>query len=348
MISTKAERLTAQFYEWEILGRGWLLNDTPVELEPPFTPFLGHFLNNSSIVDDGIHHTLLSKVASFFSEEHSKIDQPPSQEISYQPFAFKDDSPLITLRLVLPANFKSSHQETEQFLTMLSYCLSPMSFEIIGTREAIKIQLVCRENDAHYVKSQLVTLFPKISVIESLTDYEDLFKNDKPLATIDFGLSEEFMRPLSMTKGSLDTLTGIFSIAEDLDQDESVVVQVLFNGPINQWGPSVIRSVSNAKGDVFFGDAPEMLPMAKEKVNHHFFAATIRVLSQASPLDESFALSKKLIFALTANSQSQGNKLRGLGDSNYSIEQRVADIVFRQSHRVGMLLNSKELANFVH
>lgn len=38
-----SEYLTFQFYAWEKRGRGWNLFDQPVELEPEFVPFFGHF-----------------------------------------------------------------------------------------------------------------------------------------------------------------------------------------------------------------------------------------------------------------------------------------------------------------
>ena len=42
---TREERLTAQFYDWERRGRGWQLWSYPVELEPPFRPFFGHYVD---------------------------------------------------------------------------------------------------------------------------------------------------------------------------------------------------------------------------------------------------------------------------------------------------------------
>ncbi len=130
---------------------------------------------------------------------------------------------------------------------MLSYCTRPISFEIIGTQTEINIQFVCRETDVLYIKSQLVTFLKDVSILEVAIDRHPLIAEEKPLATVDFGLQEEFIRPLSQGESSIDSFTGMFSILEHLRKDEQVVFQVLFNGVMNHWTSSIIRSVSNIK-----------------------------------------------------------------------------------------------------
>lgn len=349
MISAKTEALTKQFYHWEILGRGWLSADEPIDLEPPFTPFFGHFINQEPIADDGIRHTLLSSIASAFKKkpQPKRIEQAP--EPSYDLFPYTDSSSLITIQFRISKGIKISASESEQLLIMLSYCTRPISFEIIGTQKEIVIQIVCREEDSLYIRSQLATFLKGVSFSEMQTDEYPLILEDIPFATVDFGLKEEFMRPIGPGKGTgVDPFTGVFSILEHLPEGEQAVFQVLFNGVVNHWQSSIIKSVSDAKGGAFFEDAPEMLPLAKEKVTSMLFAATIRLLVQAPTLDKSFGLLQKLTFALVTNSQSQNNALLPLSDNEYSVQQRINDIVFRESHRAGMLLNTKELVTFIH
>ena len=45
------EQLTEQFRQWELRGRGWQVFTEPVEPEPPFVPFHGHFLPATRPVD---------------------------------------------------------------------------------------------------------------------------------------------------------------------------------------------------------------------------------------------------------------------------------------------------------
>ena len=57
-----AESLTGQFYEWERRGRGWLIWDRPVDLEPPFEPFILHAPFTPRALDDGRKPTLMSRL----------------------------------------------------------------------------------------------------------------------------------------------------------------------------------------------------------------------------------------------------------------------------------------------
>jgi len=349
MIQPLAERLIAQFYEWEILGRGWLLGKEPVELEPPFTPFFGHFSSIPQVKDDGIRHTVLSRVASLFNKKPDIVETVPAIDINYEPYRFTDDNAISTLRLIIPKKFTITQYETEQFLTMLSYCTSPISFEIIATYEKIIVQFSCRETYLDYLRSQLKTYFSEVAIVEELQHIRDYLEQNASIATVDFGLKEEFMRPLALGRQThLDSLAGLFSILEHLGEDEQVIVQVLFNGVVNQWAPSMLQSVTNRKQEAFFVDAPEMLPMTKEKISSPLFAVTLRTLTQADQLDDAFSLLHKLSFAITTASRSPGNSLVPLSDERYTFAQRLQDICWSESHRLGMLLNVKELATFVH
>src|SRR6266571_3361013 len=60
---TPAERLTRQFYEWEARGRGWQVWPYGVDLEPPFRPFIYHYVPQGPPVDDGRRPTLLGSLA---------------------------------------------------------------------------------------------------------------------------------------------------------------------------------------------------------------------------------------------------------------------------------------------
>ncbi|MES1225386.1 MAG: hypothetical protein ABUT20_58435, partial [Bacteroidota bacterium] len=265
MISPLKEQLTAQFYAWELLGRGWLRSSDTIELEPPFTPFFGHYVDTSYIEDDGIRPTLLSNISSIFSHKQKDAPTQGPCKVSYAPYLFDDVTPLQTLQLIIPKQFKSTTDQTEGFLTMLSYCTAPLSYEIIATSTYIRLQFRCRETDAAYIKSQILTFFPGIAVRESIVP--EPFNEQVAIAVVDYGLQEEFMRPL--TKGSsgyVDLFTAVFSILEHLQKEERVIIQVLCNGVLNHWESSIMASVVDSKGSPFFEDAPEMLPMAKEKV----------------------------------------------------------------------------------
>lgn len=348
--SVRQQELTAQFYAWEILGRGWLHADHLVELEPPFTPFFGHFLRAPVLPDDGVRPTLLSSIAGVFKQYKQQVVQEEQlPEISYAPFPYSDESELISFAVLFPSLYKTSAAETTQFLSMLSYVQRPVSFEIHAGEERITMIIVCREDDAAYIEAQLHSSFHGVGFKREPVDILKILQTESAYATVDFGLKEEFMRPLNLYRSmEPDSFLGMLSLCQYIQKGERIVLQVLFNGVMNAWQKSIIRSVSDREGNAFFADAPEMLPLAKEKVQQPLFACTIRAVVFAPELDDAFSLLHKIAFAITRQSQSGGNCVIPLSNEGYDLEQRMTDIAGRTSHRLGMLLNISELAQFVH
>jgi hypothetical protein len=340
--------LTKQFYEFDKLGRGCLLHEKPVTLEPPFTPFVGHFIDQSQLYDDGIEHTLLSKTISLFTKRKKSTNQLVAPEISFTPYPFTTTSKLFIFKLIIPKELHFTAAVTTEFLSMLTYCTSPVSFEIVANHKNIVIQITCREQYVSFLKAQVQSRFPGISLAEISDTASELLLPDSEIVAVDFGMKEEFMRPLHEVKGNDgDTFTSLFSILDNLAAMEQAVFQILFTGVKHPWEQSILRSVSI--GDKpFFENAPEMLPMAREKVSTPLFATAIRLMAQARHVKNATQLLEKLSFALGHTSRSAGNMLIPLSEQNYTIEQRADDILLRQSRRTGMLLNARELATFVH
>lgn len=344
-----SEQLTTQFYQWEILGRGWIRCDNPVELEAPFTLFFGHFPWNAERVqyqDDGLKHTVFSKILSLFSAPLRDEEKTFSTEISYDPYVLQDDEDVVIWQMVLSKEAKCTPVQTEQFLSMLSFVTRPISFEIVGTAERIVLQLMCRALDRAYIEAQVHTYFPGVNLIEVVDNFEPI-DDYAAYATVDFGLEQEFTRPLQ-NHHALDPFTSLFTILDHLAEGEKVLFQVLFNGVVNHWENSILRAVSDGSGKSFFTNAPEMLPLGKEKVSKPLLAATVRCLVFAQKLDVAFSVLHKACFAIQKTYTSSSNSLAPLSDKDYTVEQRFADILLRQSHRLGMLLNTEELASLVH
>lgn len=352
MPSTLSQQLTNQFYEWEKLGRGWTLFETPVDLEPDFVPFSTHTTLPTRFTDTG-KKTVISFLTDFFGIPTATKPQTES-EPAYEPpavggYTYDRVTSLKTYCVSLPKDFKVNVDESAQLLTMLSYCKHIVSFEIIATAESITVQFVCSEFDAAQVSSQIKAFFPKSIVDERDDTLFDLILKSKFASVRDFGLKEEFMRPLPMPKSfTLDPFVGLFGIFENLHDGELGMIQILFSGAINPWAPSIIRSVTGQKGESFFENAPEMPKLALEKTSSPLFAVTIRVLAGGDTAANADLIFKKVANALLQNSISDSNSLIPLLDKEYDFDTSVEDIALRQSHRVGMLLSCNELVNFVH
>jgi hypothetical protein len=341
--------LTEQFYAWERHGRGWQSMPFTVQLEPPFTPFYTHYVPEP-IIDDGYRPTILSRAASFF-----KAPPPPSEitnaEERPKAYEYFDDSELCVYAVTFPQHFKQSAERIEQVVQMLSYRAALSSFEIIGTAENITIQWTCREPEALFLRTQLIAFFPDCFVIETFEDaIEQVLDNAGCLITIDYGLESEFMCPLSMpSQLESDPFTGLFGILERLHANQYVVLQVLFTGVQNGWGESITRAVTDNTGKTsFFFDAPEMPALAKAKVSKPLFGVCIRAAAGCEKQHSCIELIEHVSTALHYMSGSTTNTLIPLFDDNYLVKDRLSDILLRESHRVGMLLNSRELINFVH
>src|SRR5665213_1019500 len=105
---TAQEQLTRQFYEWEKCGRGWQLWEKPIELEPAFQPFFGHFARYapSSIADDGRKPRFLQSLADRFKGFVNGDDFPagPPEPIEEpEPDRFEDTISLIEIHISLPS-----------------------------------------------------------------------------------------------------------------------------------------------------------------------------------------------------------------------------------------------------
>ncbi|OJW82376.1 MAG: hypothetical protein BGO69_17485 [Bacteroidetes bacterium 46-16] len=343
-----SERLTAQFYDWELRGRGWLAYELAVDLEPPFHPFFGHSVPSIPVADDGKRPTILGRIVNAILPK----EPPPAQEAEpepIQPYLFECDERIQVFSLVVPKGYKVGIEETEQLLLMLSNCQYPLSFEIIGGHTSISLQFVCRTSDVAYLQSQVKAFFPGC-IIAEMPDHIDHILQTGTVGYIqDYGMRDEFMRPLAMTDSlKIDPFTGLFAALENLRENEYAVIQVLFKGTLNPWAESIMRSVLDSDGKSFFYNAPEMVQLAKEKIASPLHAVVLRTFVSSKTERETFTLSRAVESALVRVFTNSYNSLIPLQPAGSDFQENIDNFLLRESQRLGMLLNSKELATIVH
>ena len=169
---TLEDQLTRQFYTWEKRGRGWKIWDDPVELEPPFCPFLFHSIPPAPVIDDARKPTFFSaladKILGKATQAVASSDDASSEEDFREPVPvpFDDDGELVELQVALPPALKTSKDATAQFLLGLTYSTCPLSFEIIGLPESVTVQLACRSEDRSELQQQLQAHFPESVLTE--------------------------------------------------------------------------------------------------------------------------------------------------------------------------------------
>ncbi|MBD1363480.1 type IV secretion system DNA-binding domain-containing protein [Mucilaginibacter sp. ZT4R22] len=347
-MSSRGRSLTEQFYEWERRGRGWDAFGKPVQLEPAFVPFFGHFVAGG-IIDDGKRPGFLSRLKGCLAPKQAPaMAEAPEDE----GIAVPDDEgppPLAIYGVAIPKGYALKGETMERFLTMLALCREPVSFELIAERETFSIQVACSEDIAPFIHIQLSSYFPECAVHEKQADAVLDWANERPaVSTVDFGLQEECLRPIATLRGGYDPYTPLFGTFERLKDDEAIIVQVLFCGALNAWGESVVRAAGDGIGGSFFIDAPEMPQLAKEKTSQPLFFANVRIAAFADRVQNAAALLQHSAVAVVHASTSHHNALQPLNTPAYTIDQRLSDLALRQSHRLGMLLNASELSTFVH
>ncbi len=347
---TAAQYYTTQFYTWEYRGRGWHVAESAIQLEPPFMPFFRHGYSQQQI-DDGKRHTLLSGAIALFKghKEPILIQSPGLDYDCLEGFVDESEHALHALQVRFPKDRKITPEKMKALLLMISQGTACISFEIIGTAKEIIIQFVSEELQSDIITTYIHAYFPQCSIIATEEFLSGIIHDDHAVAVVDFGLKNEFVRPLQSGKGfSIDPLIGILGILERLEEGEQAGIQILFQPVINRWSESILRSVTMHDGTSFFADVPEAPKMAMEKVQSPLYAVTVRAFAQSQTLDDSFYLLEKISFAVIQATKGNCNELIHLSNPDYDIATRLSDIVCRQSHRMGMLLNIDELITLVH
>ena len=345
------EQLSEQFHRWEMRGRGWQVFPEPVEPEPPFVPFNGHYLPATPIIDDGARPTFLSSLVQRLSQKLSTGKPPapvePEPEEEPEPTSLTRES-LVELQASLPDKLDIPKDAFEQFLLNLSLCREPIAFELIGTHKKISTQFVASANDAPLLRRQLQAYFPEAVFVPREGGLEQTWEastGDEMLA-VEFGLKHKFMLPLAT--GKLDPFIGIVGALAELRAGEFGLFQVLFQPVQNPWAESIVNSVTHADGKPFFVNSPELAGAAENKIARPLYAALVRILVCADEFSRMVQLARDLTGSFRVFAHPSGNELIPLNNDDYPSEEHIEDVLRRQTRRTGMLLNSDELIGFVH
>jgi predicted DNA-binding transcriptional regulator AlpA len=347
-------QFTDQFYAWEICGRGWQLWNEPVELEPPFRPFFGHFLrhDHGATVDDGRKPHFLRSLADRFRDLVKGSDFPtelPESIEEAEPDRFEETGGLIEIHISLPSQTTVSKDAAEQFLMSVGAVSRPVSFEIVGTHDEIVVQIACGQSDARQVREQLQAFFPEAARTKHTDLIRNLWSARGDSAVVEFGLSKEFMRPLMcFRRFEPDPLSSIIGSMTELGAGEVALFQVLFLPARHPWQESILRAVTDGNGNSFFVDDRDMVSLAGNKIARPLFASVVRVAAHSATSEAAWSLAHSLAQSLRQFADPSSNELIPLSNEGYDDQVHVEDLLCRRSRRSGVLLNSDELVSLVH
>ena len=345
------ETLSDQFYDWELRGRGWTVWTQPVSPEPPFRPFHRHFRPDApAITDDGHRPTFLSSLVARLTknvpDSTPSIEKPEPEEEPEPLELFRE--PLVELQTSLPAKLDISNEAFSQFLRNLSHCRGPISFELVGTPGNVCAQFAAQHEDAAHVRRQLQAHFPEAVFKPCEAALEEAWQSSESdeVLVVEFGLDREFMFPVAT--GKLDAFVGIIGALSELQPGEVGIFQVLFEPAREEWSESILEAVTDSEGKPFFVNFPEVTAAAEHKVEYPLYAAVVRVAAKSETYEGAVSIARDLAGSLGVFANPRGNKLIPLHNEGYPFEDHIEDLLRRQSHRSGMLLNAEELIGFVH
>ena len=338
---TLPERLTEQFYAWELRGRGWQEFARLVALEPPFRPFPGYFL--PPIKDDGHRPGLLGRL---LLPPRPEPELPAIEEP--EPEAFDTDEPLIECVVSLPREEAVKAESAERFLLALSGAELPLAFEVVGLPDQIRVQLVSRAPDAGLLANQLRAFFPEVSISgEPEGLHETWTAAPGETILVHFGLAREFMLPLhSFRSLDPDPLLPLFGALSELEPGEAGLVQVIFQRVRERWAESVMQAVHTGRGEPFFADYPELTKMAREKISRPLYAACLRVAAKSGDATGAWRIVRDLAGSLEHFGNPVANELVPLAAEEGEAARK--QILERVSRRPGMIVGSDELAALAH
>lgn len=342
-----SEIATLNFYNWEILGRGYSLFPHQVNIEPPFIPFKHYIKNYPRGYDDGRAPTILNRVSKFFKNNDSQnLEYINTYEINAEPFENLNSKIALELQFSKPQNFNASLNI--ELLQSLCFSEQLISFELIGTESSIIIQIVCSLSDKERIEALYKSYFPSI-IITQKEIFELPFSKELDIAICDFGLEEEFIRPIkNINDSETDSLKNIFATLEYLRKDDIVMLQVMFKGVENPWAKNIIKSVNDGSGKCFFIDAPEMLELAKSKTKNTLCAVTVRMAVQSASKGRIYEKANEMTNNIAIATKSPFNRLIPLSNEGYDYNHHVLNLYTRETNRLGTILNVEELSNLVH
>ena len=342
------EHATLNFYQWEYRYRGYFLYDTPVDIEVPYLPFYRRY-RIDSFLDDSRVPSLFKRIKDFFVPQQQE-EQEEQELYNKEPTKlFSDEVPnLVGLLVSFPNGFEIQTLRNVEFLNMLSFSEQSISFEIVGTYGSIQIQFVCCEIDALRINSYLQAYFPNCR-INNISISSFGFDVSRDIIIADFGLHEEFVRPIqTFNSFAIDPLTSTFALMDFLQEDEVVVFQCVFKGISSPLAKDILQSVGDGSGGSFFVDAPEMLACGKEKVSAPLFSVIVRIATQGINNKRSTYLAKEISQSINQYTRSSYNCLIPLSNEGYDYDFHLYNLHNRLSNRLGFVLNTNELNTLVH
>ncbi len=331
------------YRSWELRGRGWMVWDFAVDLEPPFDNIKVVIAPNLPVRDDA----RITR-GSGQRQLHSPATLASVRDLQKAaiPQTFYRTENISEIRILPSDGLDVSPAMVSQFVLSLSSCRTPVAFELIADSEQVVAQMACDESFSHSLQSQLKAFFPGIVTVEARNHLASLPSDRLPTVVADFGLANSFLWPLMTFRSfSPDPLIGLITSMACLQKGETVVYQVLFQRTQVRWADEIQRIRSDPSAPEIFRESSQAV---KEKLASPLFAVTVRLAVQSGSLDRGWSIIRTLGGNLSPFSNPSRNELIALNNDALPVGNHVLSFKSRTSYRSGMLLNAEELTGLAH
>lgn len=329
-----------QFHRWEAFGRGeFPLSRGPVRLQPPFEPFEGYRAREENF-DDGRRHTFLSRL--FASDTPKSEDDAPLELV---PESIEEGSPSEFITH-LPKDYDVSDKVFGQLLLSLEALEKPVSMDLVGTKNEIRLLFSCGEDEERGFVSAFSGYAPEVVLEPAHGQLRELWPSEGESAVFQLIYLNSFLYQLQ--SGESDIFGGLCGGLSDLEDDEVAVFQILFSRVSTRWNRGILDSCFDAN-DRGFVHLTEMLTKAgKEKASEPLFAVAVRIGAKAKTYEGTIDILSNMARALAPLNGIGGNELTVMPLEGYDTERREKDLLQRQTVRPGMLMTLSELLQLVH
>lgn len=338
----------------ERIGRGWAVSCHPVALEPPFASPQYRTQPEERVVDDARRPSLVTSLFARWRTPPLQLEPipepPPNASINKT-----NDAPQSVERtfaqLRVPQSLKITPAATEQFLLSLAHTSAPISFEIIGSGSVIAVQLSCAEAEAVQVTEQCRAHFPDAAIINTDDFLRERWAEDRALVSVvaDFGLTRDYALPLNVARAfDPDPLAAIIGALASLETNALGALQILFQPVRRPWHEAILRAANQPQSKSRFPNEREFEKRSKEKASRPLYAAVIRIVGRSASKERTWRIVRALGSALAQFSDPTSNQLTPISNSGYDDRAHEQDVLRRETHRSGMILNVAEIASLVH
>ncbi|HWA87281.1 MAG TPA: recombinase family protein [Opitutus sp.] len=321
------ERLTEEFLRWSYLGRGIMLWDAPVRPEPAFRPFVRHFHHEGDMIDDGRKPGAVGGWLRRLGERMSGVEKNGEKPAADEPESVPEPSSqpdIAEIAVVISKGAKTRKEEYRYLFAGLAAARDPIAFELIGTGEGVFPRFAVGSGDSPFVERQLESFFPDASFVREEGGIFRVWESTgAAYAVVDLCLAREFMLPIGSP--GLDPFVGLVGALGETREGEVAVLQVLFEPVTHPWAEHALRAVTDASGDEFFVNAPELYAGAKEKTSSPLFAACLRIAAKSPDERRVEEILRGVVGALGVFDRVNGNALIPVPNGDYPDDAREAD-----------------------